>query len=112
MNQFVNTRPTYRARRNRPPFALLMKELRSQFAGKQICLALALGRTDAAVSMWESGKRVPMGRTMQSIIDALAEAGATAEHLAALSSRWMQARRDRQPRRCAVRFNPALSLPK
>ena len=78
--------------RKRHPFALLMRELRSQFAGKQLCFAVALGYTDAAVSMWESGKRLPSRGTMRFILQELARAGAPADHLAALTQRWMDAR--------------------
>jgi DNA-binding transcriptional regulator YiaG len=70
-----------------------MKELRSQFAGKQLCFAVALGHTDAAVSMWESGKRLPKDETtMQSIIEVLARAGAPTQHLSVLAARWNEAR--------------------
>jgi hypothetical protein len=69
-----------------------MKDLRSQFAGKQLCFAVALGYTDAAVSMWESGKRLPSRGTMRSILEELARAGAPADHLAALTELWKDAR--------------------
>jgi hypothetical protein len=83
------------ATRRRQTFAHLMKDLRSRFAGKQLCLAVALGRTDAAVSMWESGKRLPARSTMESIIGIFAQAGAPDDHLAALSARWREAHETR-----------------
>jgi DNA-binding transcriptional regulator YiaG len=86
------TRSSPRSRQAAREFASLMKALRVQCAVKQLCLAIAVGRTDAAVSMWESGKRVPGDRTLLCIIDALAEAGASKAHLAALAATWRKAK--------------------
>jgi DNA-binding transcriptional regulator YiaG len=77
-------------------FAQLMKTLRAQFAGKQLAFAVAVGRTDAAVSMWESGRRVPADKTLQCILAVLAEAGTPANHLADLTEVWKETKTLRQ----------------
>ena len=93
------------------PFAQRMRVLRTRFVGKQLCLAMALGRTDAAVSMWESGKRLPTSKTLRSILEFLAESGAPAQHLADLSASWDESRRGGMAmrRRAHRRHRPAFA---
>ena len=81
-------------------FADRLKELRRRLVGKQLCLSCAVGCTDAAVSFWESGKRLPQHDTMSKILDALAQGGASASELSALRHSWKKARANlRQPLR-------------
>jgi transcriptional regulator with XRE-family HTH domain len=74
-------------------FAGRIKELRVRFGGKQAWLAHAIGCTDAAVSFWESGKRVPDPVTLYRIVDALNAAGASSSELLVLREHWHRARR-------------------
>jgi hypothetical protein len=78
-------------------FADRLKELR-RLVGKQLCLSCAVGCTDAAVSFWESGKRLPQQDTMSRILDALAQGGASDSELSTLRHSWKRARAHlRQP---------------
>jgi len=73
-------------------FADRLKELRRRLVGKQLCLSCAVGCTDAAVSFWESGKRLPQQDTLSRILDALAQGGASQSELSNLHSSWEQAK--------------------
>jgi DNA-binding transcriptional regulator YiaG len=73
-------------------FSHRIKELRRRFGGKQWWLAYAAGCTDAAVSFWESGKRIPSAAMMSRIADALMRAGAPAGELALLQRSWVEAK--------------------
>ena len=54
-----------------------VRDLRQRFVGKQLCLSHAVGCTVAAVSFWESGKRLPQRSTLSRILHALAHEGAS-----------------------------------
>jgi DNA-binding transcriptional regulator YiaG len=73
-------------------FSSHIKDLRQRFGVKQWWLAYVTGCSDAAVSFWESGKRIPAERTLMRIVEALTEAGATAREVATLRSSWSEAR--------------------
>ena len=68
-----------------------MKALRQRFAGKQLCLAVIVGCTEAAVSLWETGKRLPNARTFFLILRALEGAGAPPSELVTLGNTWVEA---------------------
>src|SRR6266542_1782520 len=80
----------------RPPgaalisFANQLKILRERFGGKQLWLACALGCTDAAVSFWERGKRVPHRCTLSRIVYVLMQAGASRTDVAELCRCWQR----------------------
>jgi hypothetical protein len=81
-------------------FADRLKELRRRLVGKQLCLSCAVGCTDAAVSFWESGKRLPQQDTLSRILDALARGGASQSELSTLRHSWRKAKANsRQPLR-------------
>lgn len=81
-------------------FADRLKELRRRLVGKQLCLSCAVGCTDAAVSFWESGKRLPQPDTLSRILDALAQGGASPGELSTLHNSWQKAKASlRQPLR-------------
>jgi DNA-binding transcriptional regulator YiaG len=84
MNSSLATEPTC--------FADRLKELRRRLVGKQLCLSCAVGCTDAAVSFWESGKRLPQQDALSRILDALARGGASASELTTLLHSWKRAR--------------------
>jgi DNA-binding transcriptional regulator YiaG len=77
-------------------FAALVHDLRRRFGGKQAWLACMVGCTDAAVSFWETGKRIPTGPLLSRVIDALAQAGASPGELARLEKTWIEARLGRK----------------
>ena len=73
-------------------FADRLKDLRQRIVGKQACLSYAVGCTDAAVSFWESGKRLPHQGMISRILLALADSGASATELSSLLRTWQKAK--------------------
>jgi hypothetical protein len=70
-------------------FGELFRILRKQLAGKQACLSGAgLRCTDAAISHWERGHRLPRPKTMRNAIDVLACLGAAPGDIEQLKSAW------------------------
>jgi DNA-binding transcriptional regulator YiaG len=78
--------------RSPPAFAVQIKDLRRRFGGKQWWLAYVAGCSDAAVSFWESGKRIPAPTTLFRIVDALQQAGASPTEVASLQQSWVRAK--------------------
>jgi hypothetical protein len=75
--------------RNTTSFAELFKILRKQLVGKQACLSGAgLRCTDAAISHWERGLRLPRPKTRRNAVDVLAALGATPSDIEQLISAW------------------------
>jgi transcriptional regulator with XRE-family HTH domain len=87
-------------------FSLHIKDLRRRFGVKQLWLAYVTGCTDAAVSFWESGKRIPAERTLDRIVAALTEAGATRREVAILRHSWSEARVSRRDARAPRSYGP------
>ena len=79
-------------------FADRLRELRQRLVGKQLCMSCAVGCTDAAVSFWETGKRLPDRTSLSRILLALAEGGASPSELSHLRSSWTRARVTRAAR--------------
>jgi transcriptional regulator with XRE-family HTH domain len=75
----------------RSVFGAGIRELRQRLGAKQLWLACATGCTDATVSLWEAGKRVPHPATLRRLVAVLARAGATPNELAALERSWRAA---------------------
>jgi hypothetical protein len=73
-------------------FPAIIRALRRNQFGKQLALALAVGCTEAAVSYWENGKRVPRPGQFPSIADAFCRAGASLAALERLRLEWERAR--------------------
>ena len=73
-------------------FADRLRCLRLRLVGKQLCLSHAVGCSDAAVSFWESGKRLPQRGTFFRILNALAREGASRSELSHLRASWLEAR--------------------
>src|SRR5262245_23954073 len=70
-------------------FAELFKNLRKQLVGKQSCLSRAgLRCTDAAISHWERGLRLPRPKTLRNAVDVLTELGAAPGDIEQLMSAW------------------------
>ncbi len=78
------------------PFSHHIKDLRQRFGGKQWWLAYVAGCSDAAVSYWESGKRIPAETTLARIVDALTRVGASEGEVDTLRRSWLHERVLRQ----------------
>jgi transcriptional regulator with XRE-family HTH domain len=77
------------ASRNTTSFAELFKNLRKTLVGKQACLSRAgLRCTDAAISHWERGLRLPRPKTLRNAIDVLKGLGAAPADIEQLISAW------------------------
>jgi transcriptional regulator with XRE-family HTH domain len=59
-----------------PIFHTVLHRLRKRYIGKQLALATSLGCTEAAVSFWEHGRRLPQKRLLQHIVECLLTSGA------------------------------------
>jgi len=94
------------------PFASHIKDLRQRFGGKQWWLAHVAGCSDAAVSYWESGRRIPASDRFSRIVDALTQAGASPSELATLECSWLETRFLRCEARRAARVGRITSGPR
>jgi len=72
------------ADRARSSFAGYLCAIRKKLFGKQWALASDLGCTQAAVSQWETRRRLPDLAIFQRMLDAFARAGATPDALMTL----------------------------
>jgi transcriptional regulator with XRE-family HTH domain len=70
-------------------FAVCLRRVRLRLDTKQAWLAGAIGCTDAAVSLWESGARVPSSQSFGRLLTALAEMGVTTSDLLELRRLWV-----------------------
>jgi DNA-binding XRE family transcriptional regulator len=57
-------------------FHIVLHRLRKQYIGKQLTLATSLGCTDAAISYWEHGRRLPLRTLMPLIVECFRAGGA------------------------------------
>jgi hypothetical protein len=69
--------------------------MRMRVFGKQLALASHIGCTEAAVSFWETGQRVPKERTLLRILESFRARGSSGAELNALRMAWREARHDR-----------------
>jgi hypothetical protein len=76
-------------------FASQLKEIRRRLSAKQAWLSSAIGCTEAAVSLWESGARLPTPRSFSRILSALAESSVSPSELLALGHAWRSAAAER-----------------
>jgi DNA-binding transcriptional regulator YiaG len=72
----------------RPSFGARLRSIRQRAACKQAVISRAIGCTDAALSLWETGARLPTRRSMSRILVAFATYGASTEDLLALRGLW------------------------
>lgn len=77
-------------------FASVLRELRIRLMGKQLTLAANVGCTEAAISFWESGRRLPSPRLLGLLVKRLAEAGALPEEVRQLVTVYRTAIADRR----------------
>ena len=78
-----------------PAFAEQLKALRTRTWSKQAVLSNVLGCSDAAISLWESGARLPKAASMALLMKALAEEGVSPLQLETLRQGWCLERRRR-----------------
>jgi DNA-binding transcriptional regulator YiaG len=69
-------------------FACRLKELRTRIFVKQISLSYEIRCTEAAISYWESGQRLPQHATLHRILAAFARHGANHAELNDLMEAW------------------------
>jgi transcriptional regulator with XRE-family HTH domain len=55
---------------------------------KQLLLSHAMGCSDAAISLWESGARLPTPDSLSRLLIAIAQSGASTAELLVLRSIW------------------------
>src|SRR4051794_29051647 len=79
-------------------FTSCFRELRIRLGGKQAWLAASVGCSEAAVSLWETGRRVPDTDTFFRISVVFAEAGASTHELLILRRHWRMAKAERKIR--------------
>jgi transcriptional regulator with XRE-family HTH domain len=80
----ISSRPTA----SNDTFAACLKQARIRIRAKQCWLAREIGCTDAAISHWENGARLPRQRTMRRIFQALERSGAPPTELVSLLVAW------------------------
>ena len=69
-------------------FAVHLKQVRARIHAKQCWLAREIGCTDAAISHWENGTRLPRQNTMRRVFQALERSGAQPTELVSLLVAW------------------------
>lgn len=67
-----------------PAFAERFRSIRLRLFGKQLGLAARLECTDAAISYWESGRRLPSPKLIGRLVECLERAGAQPEEISEL----------------------------
>jgi transcriptional regulator with XRE-family HTH domain len=75
-----------------PCFGAALRELRLRMDIKQVSLSTAMGCSDAAISLWEAGTRLPRPRFLDGLLKELAAAGASPGELGAMRELWKQER--------------------
>ena len=90
MAEFVFSNSPRGALERESCFADCLREVRHRVAVKQTCLSLDIGCTDAAVSLWEAGHRLPTYSNLRRLLQAMDAAGATAAEQLALREAWFR----------------------
>jgi DNA-binding XRE family transcriptional regulator len=72
-------------------FAHRFRGLRARLLVKQVTLSHYAGCTEAAISYWESGHRLPKHTTIDRILCAFSACGATRSDLDDLAEAWQRA---------------------
>src|SRR5690349_3512111 len=65
-------------------FHTILHRLRKRYIGKQLALAASLGYTEAAVSFWESGRRLPLRAVLPRILECFRTGGASESEIGTL----------------------------
>ena len=69
-------------------FAAQFARLRRAYLGKQSVLADTLGYSEASVSLWEAGRRLPAYQTLGNLLALLRESGVPTCELVLLEASW------------------------
>ena len=69
-------------------FSNRLKSLRCRLLGKQAALAIGVGCTEAAVSYWEAGRRLPSRPMLVRILETLKDHACEASELDELAGQW------------------------
>jgi hypothetical protein len=80
-----------------PTFSTLLRTVRHRLSGKQAWLSAEIGCSAAAISLWESGARLPTPSSLARIVAALAKSGVPTPDLLDLHRSW----RSEMLQRCA-----------
>jgi transcriptional regulator with XRE-family HTH domain len=80
-------------------FAECLKRIRLGLNSKQAWLSQAIGCTDAAISLWETGSRIPTPQSLGRLLAALAREGTPTSELLKLRRVWLNDQRRRATRR-------------
>jgi len=67
-------------------FNIVLHRLRKRYIGKQLTLATNLGCTEAAISFWERGRRLPLRTLLPRIVECFRACGARANEIEELQS--------------------------
>lgn len=65
-----------------------LRSLRSELSVKQVSLSNNVGCSDAAISQWETGARLPRKRSLERLLSCLAQEGVPTSELRLLRERW------------------------
>jgi DNA-binding transcriptional regulator YiaG len=88
-NEPLQLHPQANPNHDEPRFAVCLKRIRLGLHSKQAWLSWAVGCTDAAVSLWESGARVPTPNSLSRLLTALANGGVPTSELLELRRVWL-----------------------
>jgi transcriptional regulator with XRE-family HTH domain len=80
-------------------FAECLKRIRVGMKSKQVWLSEAIGCSDAAISLWETGSRIPTAQSLGRLLAALAQEGTPTSELLKLRRVWLNDLRRRATRR-------------
>jgi transcriptional regulator with XRE-family HTH domain len=83
-------------------FAEQLRTMRLRLFGKQLGMASRLGCTDAAISYWESGGRLPSPKLIARLIGCLEQAGARPEEISGLLLAYRESVFSRREREVSV----------
>jgi hypothetical protein len=93
-----------------PSFAKCLRHVRRRLVLKQACLSLPIGCSEAAVSFWEAGYRLPTRANLQRLLEAIGGHGATEAEQLSLRQAWFRDKsKARLRRRSVVAVAGALS---
>jgi transcriptional regulator with XRE-family HTH domain len=73
-------------------FGACLKTLRMRLSTKQLWLSGEIGCTDAAISYWETGRRLPQQGTLFRLVEVFRKNGASPDELYELRLSWSESR--------------------
>jgi DNA-binding transcriptional regulator YiaG len=85
-----------------PSFANCLRHLRQRLVLKQTCLSWSIGCSEAAISLWEAGHRLPTLRNLHRLLKAIDAHGATAAEQLSLRQAWFRDKAGAQLRQGSV----------